>query len=116
VKRKTGVARALFCLLMLLFCATLAALTVLRAQTDFQLEDVARSLETSRGRERKQQAEYEEAAAELPRVREELAKVQPLADAAEQEAAELKEKRKALREEKKAREQTQAGETGGDTP
>lgn len=116
MKKNKKATSLLFCLFMLLFCAALAAMTVLRAQTDFQLEDVARSLETSRGRERKQQAEYEEAAAELPRVRAELAKVQPLADAAEREAAELKEKRKALREEKKAREQTPSGETGGETP
>ena len=66
----------------------------------FQLQDVAKSVETSHGRERKQQYEYDEAAAELPEVLSELEEIQPQADAAAQKVAELKEERKKLRLEK----------------
>ena len=71
-----------------------------RAERDFQLKDITLSVETSHGRERKQQAEYDEVTTELPRVREALAKTQPEADAALAEANELKAERKKLREEK----------------
>ena len=91
-----------------LFTATLFACVLFliwyipsRAQRDFQLKDLALSVETSRGRERKQQAEYDEVTAELPQVRAALAKTQPEADAALAAANELKAERKKLREEKK---------------
>ena len=82
-----------------LFLAVIQPLSTLRAAS---LADVRLSLETSQGRERKQQHEYEEVQEELPKTRQELAEVQPQAEEAAQRVAELKERRKALREEKKA--------------
>ncbi len=93
--------RRIFTAVMLIFCLGLAGWTVLRTRTDFQLEDLTRSLETSRGRERKQQQEYDEAAAQLPLVLEELAAAEPKAEKAKAEVKELKQERNRLREEKK---------------
>ena len=67
----------------------------------FRLEDVQKSLETSLGRERKQQLEYDETVAAIPLTEEELARVAPLAEAAQKEVRELKKERKQLRKEKK---------------
>ena len=67
----------------------------------FELADAELSLETSRGRERKQQYEYEQAAAGFDPVRAELAQVQPKTEAAKQKVDELKALRKELRQEKK---------------
>ena len=66
----------------------------------FKLEDVQKSLETSQGRERKQQHEYDEAVAGLPEVQAELDRILPLSEAAQQEVKDLKAERKKLREEK----------------
>ncbi len=104
-----------FAAVMLLFSLTTAAWTVVRKDLDFRLEDTRMSLETSRGRERKQQMEYDQVAEALPRTRAELAEVQPRADAAAEKVKALKEKRKALREEKK-RLEAEAGQEEGSTP
>ncbi len=96
---------ALFTAGMLLFCACMAAFTVLRGSLDFQREDLGRSLETSYGRERKQQAEYDQVSEELPLTRAELEETQPLADAAATRVTQLKSRRKDLRAEKKALEE-----------
>ncbi len=85
---------------MLVFCFFMVFYLTTRAELDFQLADVELSLETSRGRERKQQFEYDEVTEELPRTRAELSEVQPAADAAAEKVAELKAERKALRKEK----------------
>ena len=66
----------------------------------FMLQDIRRSIETSQGRERKQQYEYDETVAVIPEVQAELDRVVPLNDAAVQEVATLKEERKLLRQEK----------------
>ena len=101
-KKKGTLLTGLFIAVMLLFSAVMAVFVPLRSGLNFSLEDTARSLETSRGRERKQQAEYDEVTAELPRVREELRETQPRAEAAAEEVKRLKEVRKQLRAEKKA--------------
>ena len=67
----------------------------------FQLQDVQKSLETSQGRERKQQYEYDKTVASLPEVQAELERIIPLSEAASLEVQTLKEKRKELRDEKK---------------
>ncbi len=67
----------------------------------FRLEDVRKSIETSLGRERKQQMEYDETAAALPEVQAELDRLLPLNEALNQEVSVLKEERKKLRMEKK---------------
>lgn len=64
------------------------------------LDDTALQLETSIGRERKQQSEYDEVIAAIPPVKEELSEKQPIADDASAQAAALKAERKSLRAEK----------------
>ena len=71
------------------------------ASLRFQLQDVGKSYETSQGRERKQQKEYDDAAAAIPETEADIAAIQPKAEAAQQEVTELKEQRKQLRNEKK---------------
>ena len=61
-----------------------------------------RDLETSRGREDKQRAEYNKAVEELPVVRAELEEKQPLAEEVLQTIEDLKVRRKELRAEKKS--------------
>ena len=106
----------LFAAVMLLFSLTTAAWAVMRKELDFRLEDTRMSLDTSRGRERKQQYEYDEAAEALPRTRTELAEVQPEADAAAERVKALKDRRKALREEKKRLEAEAADGKTADAP
>ena len=92
---------AFFSVFMLIFCIVLIAYVPLKAVLDFRLSEAVLSLETSKGRERKQQYEYDQVTSELPRTRAELETAQPLADAALQEVTELKALRKELRAEKK---------------
>lgn len=56
-------------------------------------------LDTSRQREKKQQYEYDQVVEALPLARDELARLQPQADAAKAEEKLLREQRKALRAE-----------------
>ena len=104
-----------FAVVMLVFTLFMIWFIPNRASRTFQLEDVARSVETSHGRERKQQAEYDEAAAELPLTQAELKKVQPEAEAAKKTLDDLKAERKRLRMEKQALEEklNPAAETDG---
>lgn len=92
---------AFFSVCMLLFCLLLFAWVPLKFFLDFRLSEARLSLETSQGRERKQQYEYDQVCADLPLTRSELETVQPLADAASLEVSELKALRKELRAEKK---------------
>ena len=80
----------------------------------FQLEDLRKSLETSQGRERKQQHEYDETVAAIPDIQAELDNVLPLAEAAVQEVQDLKAERKQLREEKKQLESQPASVSPGE--
>ena len=61
-----------------------------------------RDLETSRGREDRQQAEYDKAVSELPLVKAELEEKQPLAEEALKTIEDLKVRRMELRAEKKS--------------
>lgn len=72
-----------------------------RASLDFRLADAEKSLKTSQGRERKQQYEYEQAAAELPRIEEQLGQVLPLTEEVQKQVDELKAEKKELKKEKK---------------
>lgn len=69
-----------------------------------------RDLETSRGREDKQQAEYSKAVGELPVVKAELEEKQPLAEEALKTIEDLKVRRKELRAEKKSLESGSSAE------
>ena len=85
---------------LLLFCLFLVWFVPMRQNLDFSLADIDLSLETSYGRERKQQYEYNEVTAALPVTRAELEETQPLADAASETVAGLKAERRRLRQEK----------------
>ena len=104
---KKGSAYAMFFTVIMLICV-LFIVWYLPAvsQRRFQLEDTQKSLETSLGRERKQQSEYDETVAALPEVEAELERVLPLTEAAKEEVKSLKKERKALRKEKKELEGT----------
>ena len=69
--------------------------------------ETRQALETSIGREGKQQDEYDKAVADLPVVQAELKEKQPLAEEAAQKVTDLKARRKELRAEKKALEEAQ---------
>ena len=64
------------------------------------IEEAEQNLETSRGRENKQQYEYDKAVEELPQVQADLAEKAPLAEEAEAKVAELRERKKQLNAEK----------------
>ena len=71
------------------------------SERSFRLQDVRKSIETSLGRERKQQYEYDETVASIPEVQAELDRLAPLNDEINQEVKALKDERKRLRQEKK---------------
>lgn len=91
-----------FTVIMLLFILFVFWYIPTDASLNFQLQDVGKSLETSQGRERKQKKEYNEAAKAIPETEAEIARILPLAEAAQQEVTELKTQRRKLRDEKKA--------------
>lgn len=91
--------RALFVAVMLLVCALLAFFAVDQVRLRAQIADLTISLETSRGREARQNHEYDEVVAALPEVKAELERVQPLADAAKAQENELRQQRKDIRAE-----------------
>ena len=92
----------IFAVVMLVFALFLAWYVPSVSVRVFELEDISKSLETSHGRERKQQSEYDQAVAERPAVQEKLDQILPLLETAEQENKELKALRKELRAQKKA--------------
>ena len=91
----------LFAIVMLVCILFVAWYMPAVVQRRFELEDIQKSLETSHGRERKQQYEYDETVAAIPVTEAELERVLPLAEAAKEEAKALKKERKKLRNEKK---------------
>ena len=111
---KTGRSFAvIFAVIMLLFVLFVAWYLPAVGQVRFQLDDAGKSLETSRGRERKQQHEYDETVKALSEAKEELDRVQPLADQAADEKKTMKEERKQLRQEKKELEEKLGLKTEG---
>lgn len=97
LRRLPGWFCTLFVIVMIALCALLAAFAVEQQQLRFQIEDLSVKLETSRQREAKQTYEYDQVVAELPLVKAELERVQPLADAAMAEEDRLRKERKELR-------------------
>ena len=83
-----------FVTIMLLFVLFVFWYVPSDASLRFQLQDVQKSYETSQGRERKQQKEYDDAAAAIPETEAEIAGIKPKSEAAQQEVTELKEQRK----------------------
>ena len=91
----------LFTVIMLTFVLFLVWYVPAVSQLRFRLQDTQRSLETSQGRERKQQYEYDKVVSEIPEIQAELDLIRPQTEAAEQEVADLKTRRKELRSVKK---------------
>ena len=88
------------CIMLVFVCFMIWYLPAVSSRR-FEIADAQLSLDTSRGRERKQQYEYEKAVAGFDPVREELEKIRPQADAASEKVDELKKLRKELRNQKK---------------
>ena len=100
MKRKT-IFPVLFSLIMLICVLFIVWYLPSVGSLRFRLEDVRKSLETSQGRERKQQHEYDETVAAIPETEAELEQILPLTEAAKDEVKALKDERKNLRKEKK---------------
>ena len=90
----------IFTVVMLVFVCFIAWYIPSSGQLHFRLEDIQKSLETSQGRERKQQREYDETVVALPEIQADLDRILPLSEAAKQEVKDLKAERKKLRREK----------------
>ena len=116
MNRREKTLKGLFALVMFAFCLLMAAWVPLRAALDFSVADTSLSLETSRGRERKQRMEYDQVLDALPAAQAELADRQPRADAAAEQVRILKEERKALRAKKKQMTAGQEDSGAADAP
>ena len=102
MKKSGSVFTALFVAVMLACTLFLAWYIPSAAGLRFRIDDLEISLDTSRGRERKQQAEYDQVVKDIPDTQAKLDETLPLAQAAEEEVAALKAEKKKLKEEKKA--------------
>lgn len=90
-----------FVVIMTISCLWLIVWVPLNAYLDFRLSEAAMDLETSQGRERKQDFEYNQVVEAIPLTQQELAEAQPQAESLQQEVTDLKARRKELRAEKK---------------
>lgn len=109
MKKKAQVFSVSCVLILFAFVVFMVWYTVSMSSLDSKIAETRQSLETSRGRENKQQAEYDKAVAELPLVQAELQEKQPLAEEAESKVAALKTRRKELRAEKQELEEMLSG-------
>lgn len=91
----------LFTFIMLCYVVFMVWYLPSRASLQFRLADEQMSLETSQGRERKQQHEYDEVVKKIPLVQASLDELLPQTETASQEVTDLKARRKELRKEKK---------------
>ena len=76
--KKTSILAVTFTFVMLICVLFVIWYLPSVSQRRFQLEDIQKSLETSLGRERKQQSEYDETVSSIPVVEAELEQVLPL--------------------------------------
>ena len=93
---------ALFTVLMLAACACVAVFCVEEALLDSREAELNQALETAKGRERKQQSEYDAVVAAIPVAEASLSDLAPQAEAAQTEVTALKAERKTLRAEQSA--------------
>ena len=91
--------------LLLLFSFFMIFYLPAYSSLQYHIDDTVLSLETSKGRENKQQYEYDQVLSEIPVIRQEIQNKEPIASAAEEYIAELKLQRKELRTRKKELEQ-----------
>ena len=108
--RRQSLSVFLFVSIMLSFVIFLTWYVPSVSQLCFELDEARLSLETSRGRERKQQFEFEQVQMDLPVLQSELAELLPLTETAKQEVSDLKARRKELREEVQILESAVAGD------
>ena len=101
MKTKSSLLPVVFACVMLICVLFVVWFVPALNERRFMLQDIRKSIETSQGRERKQQSEYDETVSAIPSVQAELDKFLPLSDAAALEVKSLKEERKQLRQEKK---------------
>ena len=102
---------------MAVTCLWIIVWVPVNALLDFRLSEAAMDLETSQGRERKQDYEYAQVSETLPLTQQELAEAGPRAELLLEEVTELKARRKELRAEKKRLEELlDASKQEGDTP
>ncbi len=87
--------------LLFLFSAFMAWYLPSASSLRANIEEISQSLETSRGRESKQQYEYDKAVEELPLIQAELAEKAPLAEQAAEAVSVLRSRKKELLAEKK---------------
>lgn len=106
MKRKISTFTACLVVVLFLFSGFMAWYTVSASSLALNTEDLRQQLEISRGRESRQKSEYDKAAQDLPLARSELAGLQALVDQANADASRLKARRKELRAEKKALEES----------
>ena len=109
MKKRSSLLPVLFSIVMIVFVLFIIWFLPSVSNRRFLLDDIRKSLETSRGRERKQQYEYDETVAAIPEAEAELDRLTPLTEAAEAEVKELKKERKKLRNEIKDLESTSSG-------
>ena len=99
--------------ILLIFTAFMIWYVPSVASVQSGLKETRQSLETSRGRENKQQDEYNKAVEELPLVQADLAEKGPLAEQAEENVSALKARRNELRSEKESLESLLSGSGNG---
>ena len=101
MKQRRSLLPVLFSALLFIFVLFVVWYIPSVGSLKYKLSDIDKSLETSYGRERKQQYEYDETFSQIPEIREELKLLSPQTEAAQNEVSELKDQRKKLRERKK---------------
>ncbi len=105
MKNKMPFVPALCVVILFLFASFLVWYIPSQSSLLAGIEETKRSLETSRGREGKQQDEYDKAVQDLPVIQAELQEKKPLVEAADKNVADLKGRRNDLRHEKEELEQ-----------
>lgn len=102
MKKKCPLFSVCCVLILILFAAFMFWYVPSIASIRSKTTETRKMLDTSRGREAKQQSEYDNAVEQLPLVRAEVEEKVPLAAAAEENITALKQRRKELRAEKAA--------------
>ena len=105
MKNRNQLFSVCFVCVLFIFAAFMAWYIPSMSSVLAKTEETRSNLSTSRGRENRQQDEYDKAAAELPLILDQAAEKKPLAEEAEKQVNELKLRRKALRAEKQALEE-----------
>ena len=96
--RLPGWFKMMFAVVMLACVGIICICLVDQPRLETEIAELKTSIETSIQREEKQQAEYDAVAEKLPGAQEELAEIQPVADAARAEADALRATRDSLRD------------------